>query len=325
MTAAPASHDAMVFAPGGDDSPRRRGTSGKMLLLGGCLVFVLLAVPVATGVAIISMLVLRPNPSTEDPKQAAGHDKADHGKHHSGGKESFAMLKDGSSKDGASQDGNGVKPNDKKFPIAKDKGKPKEKYGAMPRRALLINVCNYLYLNRVDHGKSQTSLSALKNHGISNAPLNIPPSQIFTLSDEGDEPKPTEVSVIKNAIKDFLDTSRPQDRIVILFAGHATEVEKDCYLVPIGGRKDNIDTLLPLAWVLSEMAACKAQQKVLILDVFRFPPARGFELPGAGTARPAKWATSSTRRCRTRRRACRSGRCASRASGRSSSRRAAFS
>jgi hypothetical protein len=30
------------------------------------------------------------------------------------------------------------------------------------------------------------------------------------------------------------------------------------------------------------MAECKARQKVLVLDVFRYPPARGFELPGTG-------------------------------------------
>ena len=71
---------------------------------------------------------------------------------------------------------------------------------------------------------------------------------------------------------------------MILFAGHGTEIDKDAYLIPISGRKENADTLLPLAWVYEQLEKCKARQKVLILDLFRFPPALGFELPGAGVS-----------------------------------------
>jgi hypothetical protein len=307
--APPAHHDALVFAPPVEETvapaARRRGTSGKMLFLGGCLLVVLFGVPIATvavlafGFGAFSLAGITRNGGQDDsqPHPVVHVGKDHHGKDLSGkdqaGKDQVAVVKDITSKDTIAKDGKPPKDGkakdtvvmvtDKKGPPAKDKKGPnKEKYGPMPRRALLINVCNYLYLNRVDQGNSQTSLSALKDHGLSNAPLNIPPSQIFTLSDEGSTPWPTEITVIKNAIKDFLDSSRAQDRVVILFAGHATEIEKECYLIPIGGRKEDPDTLLPLAWVFSEMAACKAQQKVLILDVFRFPPARGFELPGAG-------------------------------------------
>ncbi len=48
------------------------------------------------------------------------------------------------------------------------------------------------------------------------------------------------------------------------------------------GNRDDAKTLIPLTWVYDELAKCKARQKLLILDVFRFPPARGEELPGAG-------------------------------------------
>jgi hypothetical protein len=264
----------------------KSGGSGKVLLLVGCGVLLLIGLPATAAIALLLgggvALWMHESDAPEVPILA----KNDHGKDRiakeGGGKDALVVGKDGIVKDPVGKD---------KKPPVKDKdkgGKPPvgEKFGKMPRRALLINVCNYLYLNRVDPGsKSQsTSLTALKDRGLSNPPLSIPASQIFSLSDEGDLPHPTELSVIRNAIKDFCDTSRPQDRIIILFAGHATETEKDAYLIPIGGKREDPDSMLPLAWVFDQLVACKAQQKVLILDVYRFPPARGFELPGAGAS-----------------------------------------
>src|SRR5262249_22530013 len=46
--------------------------------------------------------------------------------------------------------------------------------------------------------------------------------------------------------------------------------------------RDKPESLIPLAWVYEQLAECKARQKLLVLDVFRYPPARGEELPGAG-------------------------------------------
>ncbi len=280
VTATPPAPAGPIFAPDATEShhaPRTRrpsGGKGKVVALAGCALLLVVAVPAT--VLIVALMggfgtaIFDGNwiAIPDDFGEIAATDKPDaHGSaiaHHGNPKGS------GNSRD---------KRNTGK------KGGGHEKYGTMPRRALLINVCNYLYLNRVDPGRNRTtSLSALKELGISNAPLNVPPSQIFALSDEGNPPHPTEKSVVKNAIKDFCDTSRAQDRILILFAGHATEIDKDCYLIPIGGRKDDADTLLPLKWVYDQLVACKAQQKVLILDVFRFPPARGFELPGAGAS-----------------------------------------
>src|ERR1019366_1300146 len=112
------------------------------------------------------------------------------------------------------------------------------------------------------------------------------------------KPHPTQKSVLEMTIKDFVDTSREQDRIIILFTGHATsleDTEKDdakkddakkpsatSYLVPLDGNLKNPETLLPLKWVYDQLAKCKAQQKILILDTFRFSPSRGFILPSPG-------------------------------------------
>src|SRR5262249_3782722 len=54
------------------------------------------------------------------------------------------------------------------------------------------------------------------------------------------------------------------------------------FLVPVEGERENKGSLIPLQWLYDRLAACKARQKVLILDVCRFNPARGLERPGSG-------------------------------------------
>jgi hypothetical protein len=159
---------------------------------------------------------------------------------------------------------------------------------AFPRRALLINVNNYLYLNSLHYGSPQSkyypgSSTAAIADRMTRRPLNIPATQVIELSDGGHDPRPTIKAVIENTIGDFLDTSRDQDRIIILFAGHAVDIDKDAYLVPLEGDTNDPKTLIPLKWVYDRMAKCPAWQKVLILDVCRFPPARGLEMPVPGS------------------------------------------
>jgi hypothetical protein len=69
---------------------------------------------------------------------------------------------------------------------------------------------------------------------------------------------------------------------VVFFIGHALVAGDDAYLVPIEGELDNAATLIPLKWVYEQLAACKARQKVLVLDVNRFSSTRGLERPDAG-------------------------------------------
>jgi hypothetical protein len=275
--------------------PVKQGGAGKVLLGIGCAVaVVVLAIP--AGVLLVLALVryggtaeLWPvNP--EDPVELVNADHPVVGKDQ-GGKD--VVAKGDGAKDAVAKD--------KKPPAQKDEGLKKDKDavvakpppvkgpGLLPRRALLISVDNYLYLNSVSYGSGRTdsypgsSIAALAA-AFPNPPLRVPATQTFELSDGGKQPHSTELSVLKNAIKDYLDSSRAQDRVVILFAGHATDIDKDSYLIPISGRREDPDTLLPLSWVYDQLAGCKARQKVLILDVFRFPPALGFELPGAGAS-----------------------------------------
>jgi len=186
----------------------------------------------------------------------------------------------------------------------KDPAKPKEKpvsrpkknkagdpklvvRSAFPRRALLINVDNYLFLNSLNYGKPQSkfypgSSTAAIADRMTRRPLNMPATQVIELSDGAQNARPTIKSVIETTISDFLDTSRDQDRIIVLFAGHALDIDKDAYLVPLEGDTSDPKTLIPLKWVYERMAKCPAWQKVLILDVCRYPPARGLEMPYPG-------------------------------------------
>ena len=168
--------------------------------------------------------------------------------------------------------------------VSGGKGKENEYF---PRRALLINVNNYWLLNPVHYGSAQStgypgSSSAVLAQRLANAPMYFPATQVVELSDSGVNPIIPQKSVIQDAISEFCNTSREQDRIVILFAGHAVDIEKEAYLIPYEGHKDDAKTLIPLSWVYDKLAKCKARQKILILDTFRFPPGRGFELPGTG-------------------------------------------
>lgn len=165
-----------------------------------------------------------------------------------------------------------------------------------PRRALLVSVNNYLMFNTVHYGSGRdsfrggypgSSTGALRDF-FQRPPLYFPSSQVFELSDgipldsKVGRPNTTQKSVVQAAIQDFVDTSREQDRIVLLFAGHGAVVEDKSYLVPIDGSLKKVESLIPLQWVYDQLAKCKAQQKILILDVFRFSPGRGAELPTPG-------------------------------------------
>jgi hypothetical protein len=161
-----------------------------------------------------------------------------------------------------------------------------------PRRALIISVHNYLYANPVSYG-----IFGPGGHNIGKpfqeqlARFNgfrIPMTEIAHLSDSAEKSmaRPPMRPVIEKTLKDFLDGSRAQDHLMVFFIGHALVLGDDAYLVPIEGELDNAATLIPLKWVYEQLAACKARQKVLVLDVNRFNSTRGLERPDAGPMDP---------------------------------------
>ena len=52
--------------------------------------------------------------------------------------------------------------------------------------------------------------------------------------------------------------------------------------IRLKGDLDDAKTLIPLEWLLKQLADCKAQQKILIADLNRYDPARGVERPNGG-------------------------------------------
>ena len=112
--------------------------------------------------------------------------------------------------------------------------------------------------------------------------LHVPASQVGILSDAARTPVAPTEPVIRNTVVNFLKESRAQDRIILLIVGHVVEIEGEPVLLPIDGMTDSKDGTIPLKWVYDQLAACKARQKVLILDTCRLDPAKGLERPGSG-------------------------------------------
>ncbi|MGH7169934.1 MAG: hypothetical protein ACRELG_06630, partial [Gemmataceae bacterium] len=157
---------------------------------------------------------------------------------------------------------------------------PRPSGGLFPRRALLISVHDYLYANPIQNGVPGTNANNFID--ALNLGLHIPLNQIAHLSDDASqkyEPRAPTKTVIEQTLTKFLDTSRPQDRIMVFFIGHSVELD-DVYLAPIEGELDRADSLIPLKWFYEQLAKCKARQKVLVLDVNRFNRAFGQERPG---------------------------------------------
>src|SRR5262249_34385046 len=132
-----------------------------------------------------------------------------------------------------------------------------------PRRALIISVHNYLYANPVHYGTlgpGAHNMINLREKLAQDNGFKIPIPQIALLSDgasEKDARAPMR-PVIEKTLTSFLETSRPQDRILVFFIGRGVEMKGEAYLVPIEGELDNPATLIPLKWFYDQLAACKA-------------------------------------------------------------------
>ncbi|GIW78824.1 MAG: hypothetical protein KatS3mg105_0631 [Gemmatales bacterium] len=142
------------------------------------------------------------------------------------------------------------------------------------RRMLAINIKNYFYYDAVP----PNSFAEV----ATNFSRAFRMAQVTHFSDVAADPRPPLRSFVVKAITDLLSTSRAQDRIVLLFSGHAVEVEGKPYLVPMDGDQDRPDSLIGLDWLYEELTKCKARQKVVILDICRANPARGEQRRTAG-------------------------------------------
>jgi hypothetical protein len=159
--------------------------------------------------------------------------------------------------------------------------------GPLPRRALAVSINDYLFANPINFGMplpGSNNVRTLLERFSQPASLHIPGTQVGLLSDGAPErmaQAPT-AEVIRATVARFLDTSRAQDRILLLLIGHVVEIENEPMLIAIDGAPDSKDEAIPLKWFYEQLSACKARQKVLILDTCRLDPSKGMERPGSG-------------------------------------------
>jgi hypothetical protein len=148
------------------------------------------------------------------------------------------------------------------------------KVDVYPRRLLVVSVSRYLYCNRLTPGVGWNTADLPTEVGKRLAfdwrvPQDAGDQQLTVLSDTAPDPRPMLRPVIEQTLADFCRTSRPQDRVLVYFGGHATETDGKVYLVPADGDLSEPAGLIPLADVWAKLQACPAAQKAIIFDVCR--------------------------------------------------------
>lgn len=175
--------------------------------------------------------------------------------------------------------------------------------GPYPGRALLVGIRNYLYLNPINPGyRPDTSFSRdpLGLHTLRRmliTEISFPREQVLELSDEDDQtPTPPTKATIEATMQDFFTSSRPADRLIFAFVGHAAMINNQAYLLPIdaelppeGSKPDAerdkklAERMIALNWLYEQVKASPAKQKLLILDIAQSDPETGIvrNSPGA--------------------------------------------
>jgi predicted Zn finger-like uncharacterized protein len=153
---------------------------------------------------------------------------------------------------------------------------------SFPRRFLAVCVHDYLYANPVSaRGERNPMPEQLRS--FARDQLRTPSDQIYVLSDAANrDPRPPIKPMIEQTVERFLETCRRQDRIVLVFVGHAVEFDDGPYLVPLEGELTAKGSLISLRWLYDRLTGCSAREKLLIMDVCRTDTARGNERPGSG-------------------------------------------
>jgi hypothetical protein len=147
--------------------------------------------------------------------------------------------------------------------------------GPFPRRMLVMNASKYLYCNGLTAGKGEHSPDRVNEAArrlafdwrVSREADN---NQLYVLSDTAPkDARPMLRPIVMETYKRFCETSRPQDRVLLYFGGHAVAKDGKAYLVPTDGDLDDPATLIPLDDLWTKLKDCKAQQKVVVFDVCR--------------------------------------------------------
>jgi hypothetical protein len=148
-------------------------------------------------------------------------------------------------------------------------------HGAFPRRMLVMHASKYLYCNGLaagNHKESPDRVTELARRLAFDwrVPREADDNQLYILSDTAPKgARPMLRPIVMETYKRFCETSRPQDRVVLYFGGHAVARDGKAFLVPTDGDPDEPDTLIPLDDFWAKVKDCPAQQKAVIFDVCR--------------------------------------------------------
>ncbi|HVK15613.1 MAG TPA: caspase family protein [Fimbriiglobus sp.] len=141
-----------------------------------------------------------------------------------------------------------------------------------PRRMLVMHASKYLYCNGLSAGSGELTPDRVARRLAFDwrVPRENDANQLYVLSDTAPkDARPMLRPIVMETYKRFCETSRPQDRVVLYFGGHATTKDDKAYLVPTDGDLGDAETLIPLDDFWSRVKGCQAQQKVVVFDVCR--------------------------------------------------------
>lgn len=146
--------------------------------------------------------------------------------------------------------------------------KPKPKPVISRRWAFLVGINDYVNYPKLR--SCRQDCIALRDSLVEDA--RFAPSRIVMLTDDQQNRKnqPTYAQIFAR-LPQILEIAEPQDLVLVYLSGHGAQFEdnesKHGYFVPLDG--ESRQTCVPLSWLNDEMKACKARQKVLILDACR--------------------------------------------------------
>lgn len=128
--------------------------------------------------------------------------------------------------------------------------------------ALIIGIGNYEILGPLDNCREDAK--AVYQVLLSAGYL---PGRVVLLTDDSPttENKATYTN-IKRRLKQVCDFVKPEDSLVVYFAGHGTSIDDEVYLVPQDGDEKDRDNGISLTKLQQQMQSSKAGQKLLVLD-----------------------------------------------------------
>jgi formylglycine-generating enzyme required for sulfatase activity len=153
---------------------------------------------------------------------------------------------------------------------------------ATRRWALLIGVEDYINVEKLHY--CGADMRALRDRLIGSG---FPDKQVFLLHDKSTETKyrPMKANILRE-LKQVLGLVEPGDLIVLGFSGHGVYLDGKSYLCPAEAQLGDMQSLISLDTVYSQLENCPASFKLLLVDACRNDPRRAGQkgiLPEAGT------------------------------------------